>query len=706
MANQISIKEKRPNSNGAVKLIILILTCGLAFGALVLPDLLNSQTQMVAVGEVSPQEILAPYSITFESRVLTDAAREGAAAAVQSVYSPPDPAIARAQLEKLGNTLYFISTVRNDNYSTQVQKMQDLKSLTELRYTDAEYVYLLELTEQDWQAIGVEASRVLEVVLRESIRNSQLGTVKSNLPASIDFSFPSDQTKLIISVVSPFIVPTSLFSEEQTEVARDQARSSIEPIKRQIMAGEVLVRRSEIVSPVDLEALTAFGLGEPTDRAALLLSSGAIIAVIAVLALIYYQKTKKESFNQLNSILLIAFFFLLFLGLAKFLVMDRTILPYLFPIAAFGMTLAILFNLQFASFYMLLLVALTVYGHVRSTELALYYMLPTIAGMLVLGKGRRVSSFLLASIVIGVMSTTVIVAFRLGDGNTDWVGIASLIGAGLFNGVASSTFALLLQNIFAYVLDVPTALQLMDISRPDHPLLQHILTNAPGTYQHSLQVSNLAEQAADAIGADRLLVRVGALYHDAGKAENPTFFIENQIRDKIDSHDSIDPTVAAATIIRHVTDGVALAKRYRLPSRIIDFMREHHGSNITRYQYNHALELADNSEDVDVNDFKYPGPSPRSKETALLMLADGTEARARANTPRSDEEIVAVIDSVFEVVQSNGQLDNTDLTLRDLQTIKKSFFNTLKQSYHPRIKYPEMPKKAQNSSAAEATQLS
>ena len=339
MANQVPMKEKRRASNGALKMVILIIACVLAFGALVLPDLLNQQTQMVAVGEVSSQEILAPYSVTFESRVLTDGARESAAAAVLPVYLPPDPDIARAQLEKLGNTLYFISTVRNDSYSTQIQKVQDLKSLGELSFMDSEYIDLLELSEQVWQAISVETSRVLEVVLRESIRNSQLGTVKSNLPASIDFSFPNDQTKLIISIVTPFIVPTSLFSEEQTQVARDQARSSIEPITRQIMAGEVLVRRGEIVSPGDLEALTAFGLGEPTDRAALLLSSGAIITVIAVLALIYYLKTKKESFSQLNSILLTAFFFLLFLWLAKFLVMDRTILPYLFPIAAFGLTL-------------------------------------------------------------------------------------------------------------------------------------------------------------------------------------------------------------------------------------------------------------------------------------------------------------------------------------------------------------------------------
>ena len=693
-------------TSGAIKLAILIVTCVLAFGGLVLPDLLNQQTQMVQVGEVSSQEILAPYSVTFESRVFTDIARENAASAVMPIYLPPDPNITRSQLEKLENALYFISTVRSDNYATQNQKIQDIKSLSDLTLSDADCIAILELSDQEWQAISSEASRVLEVVLRESIRNNQLGTVKSNLPASIDFAFRSEHTKLIISIISPFIVPTSLFSEEQTQIARDQASAAVEPVIRQIMAGEVLVRRGEIVSLDDLEALNTFGLGEPTDRSTLLMTSGAIVTIMGILVLIYYQRTKEETFFQLKSILLIAFFFLLFLGLAKFLVMDRTVLPYLYPIAAFGLTIAIVFNFEFGFFATLLLVSLTVFGHTRSTELALYYFLPSVAGMLVLGKGRRVSSFLWTSIVVALLSAAVIIAFRFGDLNTDWVGIASLVGAAFFNGIASGTFALLLQNIFAFVLDVPTALQLMDISRPDHPLLQHILTNAPGSYQHSLQVSNLAEQAADAIGADRLLVRVGALYHDAGKAENPGFFIENQNREKIDSHESGDPNATAATIIRHVNDGVALAKKYRLPSRIVDFMREHHGTNLTRYQYNLALEAADDPEDVDINDFKYPGPAPRSKETALLMLADGTEARARANTPRSDEEIMGVVDSVFDVVQDSGQLDNTDLTLKDLQTIKTSFFNTLKQSYHPRIKYPEPARQAQTLAANKESQPS
>ncbi len=235
-----------------------------------------------------PQEILAPYSVTFESRVYTDIARENAAAEVPAVYLPPDPNIARSQLEKLEDALYFISTVRSDTYASETQKIQDLKALPDLQMSDEDYLSLLELEEADWQAIRSEASRVLEIVLRDSIRNNQLGTVRNNLPAIIDFSFKSDQTKLIIALTSSYIVPTSLFSEEQTQFSRDQARSAVVPITRQIIAGEVIVRRGEVVNAADLEALNTFGLGEPTDQTSLIISSLAIIFVAVILVLIFF----------------------------------------------------------------------------------------------------------------------------------------------------------------------------------------------------------------------------------------------------------------------------------------------------------------------------------------------------------------------------------------------------------------------------------
>ena len=229
-------------------------------------------------------------------------------------------------------------------------------------------------------------------------------------------------------------------------------------------------------------------------------------------------------------------------------------------------------------------------------------------------------------------------------------------------------------------------------------MLQFFLRNAPGTYQHSLQVANLAEQAAENIGADALLTRVGALFHDIGKAMNPAFFIENQTHGELNTHDDLDPVDSSAAITQHVLDGIKLARKHRLPRRIDDFILEHHGTMLTRYQYSQALEAAGGDESkVDSEKFRYPGPSPRSRETALLMLADGTEARVRAGRPGNEEELRKIVHGAIEHVQKSGQLDHTQLTLSDLNKIEESFVTTLRGSFHPRIEYP----KAKGPSVAE-----
>jgi hypothetical protein len=205
-----------------------------------------------------------------------------------------------------------------------------------------------------------------------------------------------------------------------------------------------------------------------------------------------------------------------------------------------------------------------------------------------------------------------------------------------------------------------------------------------------LQVANLAEQAAEAIDADSLLVRVGAIFHDCGKARNPQFFIENQVQEELNPHDDIDPSLSSQTIINHVKDGVELAKKYNLPKRIIDFIREHHGTMYTHYQYAQAVKESGNPENVDKEEYTYPGPRPQSRETALLMLADGTEARARAEVPKDEEELRNLIDTVFDFYEQNHQLDDTNLTLKDLDIVKDSFYRTLMGSYHPRVRYPAL----------------
>jgi putative nucleotidyltransferase with HDIG domain len=207
-----------------------------------------------------------------------------------------------------------------------------------------------------------------------------------------------------------------------------------------------------------------------------------------------------------------------------------------------------------------------------------------------------------------------------------------------------------------------------------------------------LQVANLAEQAAEGVHADALLTKVGALFHDVGKAANPLFFVENQPPSQVDSHDDMKPEVSAQTIIRHVSDGLELARKFRLPRRLQDFIAEHHGTFITGYQYNRAIRAADGDKSkVDESPFRYPGPVPRSKETALLMLADGVEARSRAERPGNDDEVRSLIRSVIESRQKDGQLEATPLSQRDLASIIESFVATLRVTYHPRLEYPKDP---------------
>jgi putative nucleotidyltransferase with HDIG domain len=399
-----------------------------------------------------------------------------------------------------------------------------------------------------------------------------------------------------------------------------------------------------------------------------------------------------------RSLIVLAFVILVFLLTARLVVPNRTIVPYAFPLPALGLILGTLFGMDAGIVISLVVCVLASYGLSNTVVLLPYYMLATLCGAAMLGQARRFWAFFRSGVTIALVAIGMILAYRLTQGSLDIYGMATLVGAAAFNGLASAALALLLQYLLAQYLSLPTALQLLEISRPDFPLLQEFLRKAPGTYQHSLHVANLAEQAAERIGADPLLTRVGATFHDIGKSvADPSFFIENQVPGNLDTHADLSPEEAAASIIRHIHDGVALAHKYHLPRRIDDFILEHHGTMLTRYQYNQALERAGgDASKVDIEKFRYPGPRPRSRETALLMLADAAEARSRAENPESDEKLREIVRSVIERVEREGQLDNTQLTLHDLNLVTDSFVTTLRGTYHPRIQYPaaEVPASA------------
>ena len=673
-----------------LQFILLVLVSIISYGALVLPLVLRPAVAEIQVGEVSPNDYQAPENRTYVSQVQTELLRVAAANAVPRVYGSPDPAIARRQIEKLRLALQYITLVRDDPNASLQQKTSDISALSEVTLQPQTIEQILALTPARWDASQQEALSVLEQIMRRSIRDQDLDSILLTIPSFVSLSLDETQAKIISEIVKGFVIPNSLYDEQLTQENRQKARDAVQPMTQEYKAGEIIVSRGEIVTAAQLEALRNYNLIEVPNPWQDFAGAGALVITLAGLVSLYFSRRHLQFLYNARSLIVVAVLFCLFVVGARLTIPDRTILPYAFPLAGLGLLIATLFGVETGIIFSITISLLVPYNLPNAFDLMPYYLLSAMTGVLVLGAARRVWTFFRAGMAVGATAIAMLLAFRIPYTPMDAVAIIQLAGAAIFSGLAAASIALILQYFLAQTLGLTTALQLIEISRPDFPLLQFFLRNAPGTYQHSLQVANLAEQAAELIGADALLTRVGALFHDVGKSMNPTFFIENQPQGEMNTHEDIDPVESASIIISHVTDGVALARKYRLPRRIDDFILEHHGSMLTRYQYNQALEAAGGDKlKVDESKFHYPGPAPRSRETALLMLADGSEARTRAERPQDEEAMRRIVLSTIEHAQKQGQLDNTQLTLRDLSLITDAFVNVLRGTHHPRISYPK-----------------
>jgi len=684
-----------------IALLLLITTSLVTYFVLVLPLSLRPSSLPLHEGQVSSLDLQAPNNVEYISSVRTNLARDAAERAVSPVFTDPDQNIARKQIVRLRSVLETITNIRADSSLTFEQKHNEVKSLSGLDIDSKTIDLILVTPDVRWTAIHQDALRVLENIARSPVREDNLKNVRQSVLSQVSFVLNDDQSTIVVDLVTPFIVANSFFSPELTEAARLQARQSVEPVTQSYLAGETIVTRGRVLTAANIEALEILGLVRPSNLFLDYLGAAAMVAAVMTFVGIYFIRRRPSYYNDGRSLLLICVLLIVFLSAARLIIPNRAILPYVFPLPAFGLLIATLFGPGGAIVLSLVICILAAYGLPNALDLTVFYLLVSLTGVLSLGKAHRISSYAWAAIVSSLSGMAMITAYRLPAGNLDWVGYLSLTGASLLNGVASSSVALMLQYLLAEFLGLTTGLRLLEISRPDAPLLQYFLRNAPGTYQHSLMVSNLVEQGAEKLGMDSLLVRVGALYHDVGKTANPSFFIENQLANNLNPHDDVAAETAAASVIRHVSDGVLLAKKYRLPRRITDFILEHHGTLMARYYYSRAVrEAGGDASKVDEAKYRYPGPQPRSRETALLMLADNVEARTRSERPRTEEEIRVVVQKAIDFCQKEGQLANTRFTLRDLTIISEVFVTTLTGLYHPRIAYPaaEISKEADQSS--------
>jgi cyclic-di-AMP phosphodiesterase PgpH len=682
--------RQMPRRIRMLQIILLLLVSIITYGALVLPLALRPASLPLQPGDVAPSDFQASDSQDYVSEVRTNELRDAAEKAVPEVYASPEPSIARRQIERLRAALQYITLVREDANATPEQKAADIASLSEVSLKPQTIEKIIEIPAARWDAMQQEALSVLEQVMRGAIRDQDLESVRRTVPSLVSLALNEEQAALVAEIVAAFVMPNSVHSEELTEAARKSARERVEPFVVSYKAGEIIVPRGEIITQVQFEALQKFGFIEEPDPWQEYAGAGALVLMLAAFTNLYFSRRRLQFLFDARSLVVIALIFVLFIVSTRAAIPNRAVLPYAFPLPAFGLLIATLFGMEAGVIFSLVISVLAAYSLPNTLDLMPYYLVSSLTGVMLLGTARRVWTFFRAGMAIALAGIAMLVAFRLPFTDTNGIGWLTLGGAAIFNGLASASIALLLQYFLAQSLGLTTALQLIEISRPDFPLLQLFLRNAPGTYQHSLQVANLAEQGAELIGADALLTRVGALFHDVGKANNPMFFIENQPQGQVNTHEDLDPAEAAATIIAHVHDGVALARKYRLPRRIEDFILEHHGTMVTRYQYNHALEVAGgDASKVDIETFRYPGPSPRSRETALLMIADGSEAHARAERPQDEEALRKIVRTTIESAQKQGQLDDTRLTVRDLSLITDLFVTILRGTHHHRINYPK-----------------
>lgn len=671
--------------------LLAALFASVALAILVSPVGREAQpTYNLNIGDVASADISAPRSITYISSIQTTAQQQSALAAVAPIFDPPDGRIARTQLAAAQAALASITALRSDASLQAPQKLTNLQLTSGANLDAAAAQIILELTEARWQAVATDTLRVLETTLRDPVRANALAAARAAAADRTSMLLSPAEGRIAATLAAEWIVPNSLYNEPATKLARQAALDATLSVNQNFLAGQTVLRRGSIVRPEDLEALTQLGLLRgSTNWLKLLLPPTLIVVLVTVLFALYVRTQLPEYITNTRHLLFIIFLVHLFLLGAKVLVTQRVLLPFLFPGAALGLLIAVALQPQlglFTSVLFCMLLSLVADGRM---DVTLFHLAGSMLAILAVGRAERVNAYFWSGVALAAGNTALLLTLHLADPVLDWQGILQLLSAGLANGLVTASVTLLGLFLLSYVFDITTTLQLVELSRPDHPLLLQLLRAAPGSYQHSLQVSNLAEHAAQQIGANALLVRVGAMFHDIGKSVRPEYFIENQI-ETVNPHDSLDPYTSARIIIDHVRAGEELARKYRLPQVIRAAITEHHGTIVTQFQYQRAVqEGANTGATVPIEDYCYPGPKPQSRETALLLLADGCEAKSRAELPATADAIDKLVGSIISARLQQRQLIEAHLTLADLEAVRLSFDKTLQGFFHSRLKYPE-----------------
>lgn len=670
---------------GPIYGLLWILLLWLLLGLFLLADWYPNQGR-AELGAVSTRDIRAAGRVSFVSEIQTQQARERAAASITPILTSPDRSLAIRQTGTARAVAAYLDSVRSDTLASDEARLAAVAALEPVRFDPSVAALLLALDEEAWERVVGETLTLIDQQMRAEIRESRLPTLLRTLDNQISVELTTEEAQVVSALAGELIIPNTFLDVEKTEQARAAAIGGVAPIEVTFEPGQIIVREGDIVTAEQIEALQAVGLQQPGLTQPFVAGALLFLLLLVSLLALYLQRVHTEQWESPRAMALITI--LLAAGAlgTRILIPQHVLLSYLFPTTTAAMLLTVLLGVDIAIVFTTVL-ALIVGMFTGSIELAAYILLGGAVAALMLWRIERLGTFVWTGVVLGLTNVAVVIAFDLLAGPLDWVDLGVVSAMAMLNGAFSASLALAGFYALSGLLGITTFVQLMELARPTNPLFRELLLKAPGTYHHSIVISNLAERAAEQIGADMLLVRVGAYYHDIGKTEAPHFFVENQ-SDGINLHDELnDPYRSAEIILGHVHQGVRLAQKHKLPAIVVDFIRQHHGTTSVQW-FHHQACLQEGEENVDRARFRYPGPKPQSREAAILMMADSVEAKARAVKPATTGEMDQLIRSIFVLKLGEGQLDECDLSLRDIDQIRQAFLEVLLGIYHPRMEYP------------------
>lgn len=532
-------------------------------------------------------------------------------------------------------------------------------------------------------------SRIERNVMLSNVRD--LTEARQYARYRLSRSYYEDVTQVGMEILNQVIQPNLIFNKQKTQEFVEEALADISTTKGAVAQGQVIIRRGDIVTQERynvLQSLAEARSQNASDLERWLRFGGDILTILAIVTIFFfYLYLYRRQIFKNNAMLLLVLMAISLICVASSIVYGFDISPYIVPVAVTPIILTIIFDSRVGLLSTITLALLTGLINGNNFEFVVATTVACSLGLFSVRDIKKRSQFFFTTPgIVFITYMLVIIGFSLTtlDG---W----KALGNDLFFVAINAIFILFtypLILLFEKTFKVTTDFTLLELSDTNLPLLRELMTKAPGTFHHSLQVSNLGEAAAGAIGANGLLCRVGGLYHDIGKMENPGYFTENQT--EVNEHDKLKPRMSALVIKAHVSNGVKKAEEHGLPEVIIDFIRSHHGTTLIKYFWEKAQQRADkDKKEIREEDFRYDGPMPHTKETGILLLADCVEAASRAMKDPNYQKLETLIDRMIDERVNEGQLSKTPLTFQDLSTIKMTFLNILVGIYHSRIDYPE-----------------